>query len=286
MNASSHYVWLGLTAAALAGTPGDAASRVEGTATITNFQILLTDLDPLDGIDPSLVLGSGTPTGSTLTLIAGASRLALVGPDDFSPLSGVLSEMEAVAAGSIESSGGPVGLMMQAYGSADPFDFNRFISRGYIDTDQQRFVLSPMTGVLLSVDFAASVLATVGDTGPLPGGLHGVEEVSATVTTNFSTPTAGAGIGFGLTNVRGGIRRVVDESVTRTESLSFSNLSTSPIPVRLSFSTTVQGYSHAIPEPSTGCLASLGLAAVVGTAWFRRRTKFRSSAGTTAPPEL
>jgi hypothetical protein len=191
--------FIALAAALVAGAPAHAGSS-SASATISNLSIQLFDLDPLDGIAPSIAFGSGS-TDSFVSASAYQSSPYAYDYHEawgtaFAPIatSAVAGGTQSQAA--IIGTGSAAGTTLSASGStvvsasSYPYDNGQYGAYAYTPYYYYgAFTLSANTVVVISGD--ASVSAAVDPT----GSAYGYAYATAYASLYISGPAAGGGSG-------------------------------------------------------------------------------------------
>ncbi len=130
---------------------GGASAQSTASVSLSNFRYILADLDPNDGIDPSLsfapataVTGSGAATVAE-TFSGYAMHNDATGSEAFGPLAVNVAVARGSSSGSI--GGGLDQLSMQAASTLTAADGQGNAAYTTLDTGYRGFTLSPMTSV-------------------------------------------------------------------------------------------------------------------------------------------
>jgi hypothetical protein len=305
------FVLSAIAAAALlaAGTT-QAASSTSASATLSNLQIQLFDLNPGDGISPSISFsfgpqsnqGSASARWSTSTAAQNASGSFFSDANPWRPGQTEAPTSFASANAAIAGNGTPGGTTLSASGQGsgpdsfyDPDFFNFTLGTAQFSASAQApsfffgsFELSPFTLVVFSATVAVQASAIEGGIITFPDGFSTGfgNNASASASLNVSGPAAGGGNGFQQASDG---RSVFVNSFydswfgtwfnsTAAESgfvgVSFTNLTGTPMLGSFRAETSVNGWAYGnttpIPEPGTWALLLAGLA-VVGRVAARRR---------------
>lgn len=143
---------------------GTASAQGTASVSLTNFRYILADLDPNDGIDPSLTFSPAsavTSTGAAAveeTFSGYAMRDTASGGEAFGPLSVAVNSPRGSSSGTIR--GGLDLLSMQAASTLAAADGQGNAVHTVLDTGYRGFTLSPMTSVTFVGDVALDVAFT------------------------------------------------------------------------------------------------------------------------------
>jgi hypothetical protein len=272
-----------------------AAAYVTSSATLTDLQISLFDIDLSDGVAPSVMFapdlggaetnsvnGSGWVYSSTTgEELARAYYINFGAGTAPTPLSGADAVPGVSVSSSVQASGWPLGhLELHAQGSAEPTPGTLVsyiaAARGPVNRGMQ-FVLSPNTVLVFSG--LASLTATVATGGSGDSGLSEQASASTELTIRGVGASGYAGAStqsgkdtFGASiPASAGLGTV---SVSRRTSVAFTNASNFYINGALGAEAIAQGNSNvaAIPEPSSTPLVLAGVGVLL---LVRRITRSR-----------
>ena len=283
-----------LVAAFLALLAADGHAGVSASARLVFQPLTLVDLDPGDGITPSITWGIYSESGQPSTFVVLESR-ASYDPQRFAYEDSYYQGFDGWANGIFPTNGPGLATVSGGMSSPDPLDptqgadlfiggaidgaangvvnptngvfsadfsFSGRIDAGSISNVDDHFVVSPMTRVIFS---ASATLTTYLDD-PL-GRPPGVSEF-VYATAWFTTNPGGASAGLttdGEYRPSGFFRSEIVQS-------SFENSTTSELSGRLYAKVEVNGFRSAVapvPEPQAWALLVCGLLTVAGMARTR-----------------
>lgn len=252
----------------LAGAVGTAHAAASASASIGTVSITLIDLDPLDGIAPSLTFFDGVsqssgyvsdPYASDYTSAAGFNT----------PTSALASSATGWASGSTSPNGATSSTML--YGATADGVYNN--ANGYGGSYGQ-FTLTPWTLVILTTSYDVEAMTTIGTDG-----------------VNYESSTAGAHLEMNIAVDDGweyhytyryasasymwdGMGYVpTSDAGSGQLTLSVANVADTEVSGNFYSNASTYAYSYiaAVPEPSTYAMLLAGLAGI-GAAVRRRRS--------------
>jgi hypothetical protein len=209
-----------VAAALLAAGAAQAASTASASATLTNLQIQLFDLNPADGIAPSISFsfgpqsnqGSASAGWSTSTAAQTASGSFFSDANPWRPGQTDALTAFSSSAAAIIGSGTPDGTSLSASGQGngpdsfyDPAFFSFTLGTAQFSASAQApsfflgsFELSPFTLAVFSATVTVQADAVEGGIITFPDGFISVagNNASASASLNVSGPAAGGGNGF------------------------------------------------------------------------------------------
>ena len=295
-----HHAVLAIALCALLSTPGHAA--VSATASLHFRPLTLLDLDPDDGIAPSLTWTWESDVEKPVTDLRLAARASFdplrgsyddsyndffeLWPSGLTPTTGPGLANASAGMSSPDPIDPTQGTYMFAGGSIDTaansvtdaeFSFSSFIQAGSIGNLYRHFVVSPMTRVVFSAD--ATVTNYLDD--PLAWNPAVGETVYATAQFTLGPLFTNAG----LTAYGEGYRSAYFRS--ETVNAIFDNTIAGEASGWLYAKVEVNGFRSAaapVPEPQSWALLVCGLLTVSAMARGRSRSRAGSSTSLAGPP--
>jgi hypothetical protein len=252
---SNFSVLLAMTVAALAasGARADVVSNVE----IENLRIVLHDLDPSDGIAPSLAFTSGSSGVGTIADSLSVSRQA---PELLAPVSSAVN-YNGVAAATAITSGDIFGGGMSM--SASAFAINAKGADNHADADN--FFGEPVAGWVMSPHTVLEMTGSVSLETSIAGG-QPHDSAYATVFVELTAP----GSRFAYSQ---GADFSDEGSVSRQGQFDWTvaNMASSEMSGTLGTYEITYMTAQMVPEPASVTLFIAGLGLLVSSAFLRRR---------------
>jgi hypothetical protein len=291
------HLALAAAAAVAIGASAPAAAGSFASASLGQFGYTLFDLNPADGLAPSVAFSlGGSPYGSYVQSSAtdpssGSESstgwsLAAFGPAAVSSTIG-LGSAQASVSGSPTGGGMLYAASGAALGTTLPSFSTQFsASAAVANFGSLAFTLSPYTLIVFSGN--ANLLAQTTDGVDAVNGFQ-TESAQAGVSINVSGPTSAGGQGFQSANdnrsLFASFTSVFDPSTGQfgytgqtltldnvAMSAGFTNFTTDALTGQLSLTVSVNGNSPLTPVPEPGSAALL-LAGLAGLGWLARRRR-------------
>jgi hypothetical protein len=294
---SYRHLAIAAAAAAAFGAAAPAAAGSFASASLGQFGYTLFDLNPGDGIDPSVSFSlGGSPYGSYVQSSATDPSMGSESSTGWSLVAfGPAAVSSAIGLGSAQASvsGSPTagGMLYAANGAAlgstlPSFSTQFSATAAVANFGSLGFTLSPYTLIVFSG--SANLLAQTTDGVDLTNGFQ-TESAQASVSIGVSGPTSAGGQGYqnasdnrslyaSFTSVYDpvtGQSGYTGQTATLNDvamSAGFTNFTADELTGQLSLNVSVNGNSPLTPIPEPGSAAML-LAGLAGLGWWARRRR-------------
>lgn len=254
--------WPFILAALIAGTSSRAA--IDASVSLSELQVQLIDLDPLDGIAPEITFGSGWTRGSSIIQLGWElkdQKLAEL-PDAFHDLSGSASWNSVSSWFTLNGSGTLSGATVSStlgYGlDKAPSEYFAVLTDGSFSVE---FLLTPKTELLVSALVQSSIRSSTFESVSNDVKVTGLIEV---IKRPFPYDIALDWSDLSASNPTQG---QVHDKAERLN-ISYSNDTVQEISGSLNARTSLVAILAPVPEPSIAALFGAGLSALC---WMTRR---------------